>query len=114
MSDTNQGPAWLDNLSPGVVMTASILPTPAVGPEAVRNVIRTGGSMYVTQTFTFKGEIAGRDVLEFDAELRTGEAIHCIVSIAKNDEGVITNITLGHSPLGAVLALAELVKAATT
>lgn len=111
MSDTpNQGPAWLDNLSPDVVMTASILPKPVVGPDAVRKVIRTGGSMYVTQTFTFKGEAAGRDIVEFDAKLRTGEAIHCIVSLAKDDQGVITHITLGHSPLESVLALAELVK----
>ena len=98
---------FLDDLAEDVTLVSSVLRRSVAGRELVIKVVKAGGSQYVDQTPRFLGGVEGRTFFEYDVTLVTGEKAQGLVAIGRNDIGEVTDLNITFSPLGAVLSIAE-------
>jgi hypothetical protein len=100
-----QPPAFLAELAPDAVFSATTLRSPVTGPEAITRVVATVGSLYLSMTPLFKGTIGNREFSEYDAEMQNGQRIHGVVTMTRDEKGKILKMVVSQSPLDAVLWL---------
>jgi hypothetical protein len=106
MSESTQPHPFLNDLAEDVVLIASVLRQPVTGREQVREVVKAGGSLYITQTPRFLGSVGQRTYFEYEVTLAEGLTAAGLVSIHRDTAGQVTELNIAFSPLGAVLAIA--------
>lgn len=108
MSTSNQaGPAFLAELAEHVVLTASMLPNKATGPDKSREIIMNLGSMYASRTTPVMAVVGNKTFIQYDATLVSGEAINAITVLTRNSSNLVAEINIGYSPMTSVEALAK-------
>lgn len=102
---------FLDDLADDVTLISSILRGPVTGRAQVQTIVHAGGAQYATQEPTFLGTLNGRTFFEYSAELHSGLVATGLVGMRRNADNKITELNIAFSPLGAVVEMAEGVKA---
>lgn len=103
-------PPWLHQLAPDAILISSVLGRPLRGREAIIKVVQAAGGMYETHSVVFRATFADRELLEYDALVMGGVAIHGVVTLSRNLAGDISGVGIHHSPLGAVNKLSAALK----
>jgi len=76
------------------------------GRDEIRLVVDAVGAFYVSQTPTFVQAVSSRLFLEYEAVLKSGEALSAVVVVDRHADGSVPRVSVRMSPLGAVLTLA--------
>jgi hypothetical protein len=97
---------FLDDLSPGAQLTSSILRRPVSGPQNIRRIVTTVGTLYRSQTVTSIDTVGSRSFLQYQALLINGKKLDAVVAIERNDAGAVARVSVTFSPLDAVLSAA--------
>jgi len=101
-------PAWVKNMAADASVEGSMLDGVVEGGEAVRSVVLTIRSLYEDQEFRFAGPYGDNGFLEdYVAKVR-GEAIGCVVLVARNAAGQTQHVVASYRPRSALLHFARL------
>jgi hypothetical protein len=103
-------PPWLHQLAPDAVLISTVLNRPLKGRDAIINVVQAAGSLYEKHAVVFRGTVADRELLEYDALFLGGTAIHGVVTFSRNAAGEICDVGIHHGPLDAANQLSAALK----
>jgi hypothetical protein len=108
MTDTqkNDGPPFLADLADDAVLTGTVFARPLKGKAAIRQVIRSIGSCFVSQSISGHAVEGDIETIEYDADLESGDTVHASVIITRRADGKIVAIDAHHSPQVTATALA--------
>ncbi|MDL2406841.1 hypothetical protein PY650_14460 [Rhizobium calliandrae] len=98
---------FLDDLTEDAELTSSVLRETVIGRKAIKLAVNTVGTFYVSQTPTFLETVGSRLVLEYHAELTSGEKLNATVLVDRNADGSVPRVSVRMSPLGSVIALSS-------
>jgi hypothetical protein len=101
-----KGPAFLEELSPEATLTMTVLQGTITGAEAVSHIIRTLVTLYASTHVSFRGSVEGRDFINYEPTLVSGQAVEAVVTLVRGEDRLIRHINIGYSPLDGALALA--------
>jgi hypothetical protein len=88
-----------------VVLEASVLAQPLVGPVALRGFFEATRAMYDALAFTYESAGERRIYLEWAGRYQ-GRDVAGITLLSKAENGLITAVVLHHRPLDQVIAFA--------
>jgi NAD(P)-dependent dehydrogenase (short-subunit alcohol dehydrogenase family) len=111
MTSNPQRHPFLDDLADDVELVSSILYLPVRGREAVLEVVKAGARQYASQTPRSLDHAGGALYFEYDFTLKNGVRGVGLVSIRRASGGKVTALNIAFSPLDAVTALADAVRA---
>lgn len=111
MTHNTQRHPFLDDLNEDVTLVSSVLRQELAGRDKVLKVIKAAGALYRGQTATFLGHADDRMFFQYDADLGNDLTASGMVSIIRDDNGGVSRLHIAFSPLGAVLTIAEGIKA---
>ncbi|CAM4179132.1 hypothetical protein FHS16_000050 [Paenibacillus endophyticus] len=103
--NTNNRPAFLDLLADDVILTSTFLKGSIAGRASVIHIIQTVVSYYTSLSRSFHDSLDNREFIEYDAELLGGLALHGMIAMTKNDDGMISRLSVTQSPIESVLWL---------
>lgn len=98
---------FLNDLSPDAELTGTVLKQPIKGRENIALIVNAVGSFYEEQCTIYIEQTARRTFLEYEADLHSGTILRAIVVIERDDEGLVSHVSVRVEPLGAALAIAE-------
>lgn len=101
----NLRPAFLDALAEDVVLTSTFLKRSITGRADTIKIVETVGSYYTSLSRSFHESVGNREFIEYDAELTGGLKLHGLISIIKNDEGAVSQLSVTQSPIESVIWL---------
>ncbi|WP_343614433.1 hypothetical protein [Novosphingobium sp.] len=111
MTQNTQRHPFLDDLNEDVTLVSSVLRGELTGRDQVLKVVKAAGGLYRSQTPTFLGHADDRMFFQYEADLGNGLTASGMVSIIRDDNGGVSRLHIAFSPLGAVLSIAEGLKA---
>lgn len=82
-------------LSPEVVLFASTVMAPVKGGVAVRQAIADINAQLTTLEAHFRGTVADREFLVFEARLASGLTAHGVASLQRDKDGLVRELTIG-------------------
>ncbi len=98
---------FLEDLAADVVLTTNVLKRSVTGRDKVLRIVKAGGAIYTSQKPTYlKRFDERRSLFEYDADLVGGRTLHGVVVIDWNDDGTISHLNIGFSPLTGALSFA--------
>lgn len=100
-----QEPPFLKDLTEDVELRATTLRKPVHGREIVTKLIRAVGSLYTSRTPRFHASMGDRELLQYEALMKTGGTIHGTVVVTRDTNGGVTHLSITHAPLDEALAL---------
>jgi hypothetical protein len=103
-------PPWLHQLTPDATLISSVLNRSLQGRDAIIKVVQAAGGMYEKHSVVFRAAFADRELLEYDALVLGGVAIHGVVTLSRNAAGDISGVGIHHGPLDAVNKLSAALK----
>jgi hypothetical protein len=107
---TEYRPVWLDRLADDVTIEGSAMNGVAQGAEAVRSIVTTIRTLYVSQDFNFAGPYGENGFLEdYTAQVRGGGQIGNVVLITRNAAGQAQRIVANYRPRTTLLHLSRLI-----
>jgi hypothetical protein len=98
-------PEWLNHLVPDATLTASVLNRSLQGREAIIRVVQSAAEMYEKHTVMYHTSFGNRTLLEYDAVLVGGTAIHGVLLLSNDADGNIVDVGIYHGPVGAINVL---------
>ena len=98
---------FLDDLTADAELVSSVLRGPVTGRDDIRRVVDAVGTFYASQTPTFVQNVGSRLILEYKADLISGESLNASVIVEHDPDGSVPRVSVRMSPLGAVLSLAK-------
>ncbi len=70
-------------------------------------IVEAGGAIYASQKPTYLKKFDGkRSLFEYDADLVGGRTVHDVVVIDWTDDGTVSHLNIGFSPLTGALSFA--------
>lgn len=98
-------PAFLDALAEDVVLTSTFLKRSITGRADTIKIVETVGTYYTSLSRSFHESIGNREFIAYDAELTGGLKLQGIISIIKNDDGAVSQLSVTQSPIESVIWL---------
>lgn len=103
-------PAWLDQLAPDAILISSVLNRSLRGRDSIIKVVQAVGGMYEAHLVVFHATFSDRELIEYDALILGGVAVHGVVLLSRNAAGEILNVGVHHGPVEAVNKLSAALK----
>ncbi len=98
---------FLEDLAADVVLTTNVLKRPVTGRDKVLRIVKAGSAIYASQKATYLKRFDDqRSLFEYDADLVGGRVVHGIVVIDWHDDGTVSHLNIGFSPLSGALSFA--------
>ncbi len=98
---------FLEDLAADVVLITNVLKRPVTGRDKVLRIVKAGGAIYSSQKPTYLKKFDDkRSLFEYDADLVGGRTVHGVVVIDWNDDGTVSHLNIGFSPLTGALSFA--------
>ena len=107
---TDYRAVWLDSLADDVTIEGSAMDGVVQGAEAVRSIVTSIRTLYVSQQFNFAGPYGENGFLEdYTAQVRGGGQIGNVVLVTRNAAGQAQHIVANYRPRTALLHLSRLI-----
>lgn len=106
MTSVNSETLFLDDLAPHARLSGSVLCGSVVGKHTITRVVNAVRTFHKSRTTMYVEEVGNRTFSEIEAVLDTGTPMRDIVVIERDDEGLVTHVSIRSEPLDAVLSLA--------
>jgi hypothetical protein len=99
--------AFADAFAEDVVLEAAALIMPIVGRDKVKISMGTASKLYSRLVFTSKAAAGDNTWLQWEATMPGGHELKGVTVLTKDSRGLISKISIYHSPLNAMLAFSE-------
>jgi len=107
---TDYRAVWLDSLADDVTIEGSAMDGVVQGAEAVRSIVTSIRTLYVSQQFNFAGPYGENGFLEdYTAQVSGGGQIGNVVLVTRNAAGQAQHIVANYRPRTTLLHLSRLI-----
>lgn len=106
MTSIDSETLFLDDLAPHARLSGSILRGSVVGKHTITRLVKAVCTFHRSHVTVYIEEVGNRTFYESEAVLDTGTPVRDIVVIERDNEGLVTHVSIRSEPLEAVLSLA--------